>query len=152
MAHKTLISGTAYSVTGGRELIGGTGYGCKAGKTLIGGTAFDVPFGQTEYVLTIRGGSAQRAGAYVTYGGQKYGSGTLRIPVGDSVRVSVGSSNGNVGGTWVKLSGAGTLSGGGISGNERNYTYIPAANATIQFTKSGMPPQYVFWTGTITEE
>ena len=44
MAHKTLISGTAYSVTGGRELIGGTGYGCKAGKTLIGGTAFDVPF------------------------------------------------------------------------------------------------------------
>ena len=44
MAHKTLISGTAYSVTGGRELIGGTGYGCKAGKTIIGGTAFDVPF------------------------------------------------------------------------------------------------------------
>ena len=39
MAHKTLISGTAYSVTGGRELIGGTGYDCKAGKTLIGGTA-----------------------------------------------------------------------------------------------------------------
>ena len=44
MAHKTLISGTAYSVTGGRELIGGTGYDCKAGKTLIGGTAFTVPF------------------------------------------------------------------------------------------------------------
>lgn len=44
MAHKTLISGTAYSVTGGRELIGGTGYGCKAGKTLIGGTAFEVKF------------------------------------------------------------------------------------------------------------
>ena len=44
MAHKTLISGTAYSVTGGRELIGGTGYGCKAGKTLIGGTAFKVKF------------------------------------------------------------------------------------------------------------
>lgn len=44
MAHKTLISGTAYSVTGGRELIGGTGYGCKAGKTLIGGTAYEVKF------------------------------------------------------------------------------------------------------------
>lgn len=44
MAHKTLISGTAYSVTGGRELIGGTGYGCKAGKTIIGGTAFEVKF------------------------------------------------------------------------------------------------------------
>ncbi len=44
MAHKTLISGTAYSVTGGRELIGGTGYGCKAGKSLIGGTEFTIPF------------------------------------------------------------------------------------------------------------
>ena len=44
MAHKTLIYGTAYSVTGGRELIGGTGYGCKGGKTLIGGTAFKVKF------------------------------------------------------------------------------------------------------------
>lgn len=44
MAHKTLISGTAYSVTGGRELIGGTGYDCKAGKTLIGGTAYEVKF------------------------------------------------------------------------------------------------------------
>jgi len=44
MAHKTLISGTAYSVTSGRELIGGTGYGCKGGKTLIGGTAFKVKF------------------------------------------------------------------------------------------------------------
>ena len=44
MAHKTLINGTAYSVTGGRELIGGTGYDCKAGKTLIGGTAFAVKF------------------------------------------------------------------------------------------------------------
>lgn len=44
MAHKTLISGTAYSVTGGREMIGGTGYDCKAGKTIIGGTAFTIPF------------------------------------------------------------------------------------------------------------
>ena len=46
MAHKTLISGTAYSVSGGRELIGGTGYGCKAGKTLIGGTVYEVKGGK----------------------------------------------------------------------------------------------------------
>ena len=111
-----------------------------------------MPFGQTEYVLTIRGGSAQRAEAYVTYGGQKYGSGTLRIPVGDSVGVSVGSSTGNVDSTWVTLSGAGTLSGGGIPGYERKYTYTPAANATIQFTKGGNPPRFVIWHGTITEE
>lgn len=56
MAHKTLISGTAYSVTGGRELIGGTGYGCKAGKTLIGGTAFTVPFSNGIPLSTVTPG------------------------------------------------------------------------------------------------
>lgn len=57
MAHKTLISGTAYSVTGGREMIGGTGYGCKAGKTLIGGTAFTVPFSKGIPLSTITPGT-----------------------------------------------------------------------------------------------
>lgn len=57
MAHKTLISGTAYSVTGGRELIAGTGYGCKAGKTLIGGTAFTVPFAKGIPLSTITPGA-----------------------------------------------------------------------------------------------
>lgn len=56
MAHKTLISGTAYSVTGGRELIGGTGYDCKAGKTLIGGTAFTIPFAKGPTLSSITPG------------------------------------------------------------------------------------------------
>lgn len=60
MAHKTLISGTAYSVTGGRELIGGTGYGCKAGKTLIGGTAFTVPFSKGIPLSTLTPGAILR--------------------------------------------------------------------------------------------
>lgn len=57
MAHKTLISGTAYSVTGGRELIDGTGYGCKAGRTLIDGTAFTVPFAKGVPLSTITPGA-----------------------------------------------------------------------------------------------
>lgn len=44
MAHKTLISGTSYSVTGGRELIGGTGYAKKKGRVLVNGTGYDIPF------------------------------------------------------------------------------------------------------------
>lgn len=44
MAHKTLISGTAYSVTGGRDLIGGTGYAKKKGRVLVNGTGYDIPF------------------------------------------------------------------------------------------------------------
>lgn len=57
MAHKTLISGTTYSVSGGRELIGGTGYDCKAGKTLSGGTAFTVPFSKGIPLSTITPGA-----------------------------------------------------------------------------------------------
>ena len=44
MAHKTLISGTAYDVKGGRELIGGTGYAKKKGRVLVNGTGYDIPF------------------------------------------------------------------------------------------------------------
>ena len=45
MAHKTLINGTAYTVTGGRELIAGPGYANKQGKTLIDGTEHAISFG-----------------------------------------------------------------------------------------------------------
>ena len=51
MAHKTLISGTAYSVTGGRELIGGTGYSIKKGRTLIGGAGYDITFAPYDSVF-----------------------------------------------------------------------------------------------------
>ena len=52
MAHKTLISGTAHTVKGGRDLIAGTGYAKKQGKTLINGTTFTLPFGRTVTVKT----------------------------------------------------------------------------------------------------
>lgn len=45
MAHRTLISGTAYAVKGGRDLIAGTGYAKKQGKTLIDGTEHAISFG-----------------------------------------------------------------------------------------------------------
>ena len=153
MAHKTLISGTAYSVTGGRELIGGTGYGCKAGKTIIGGTAFDVPFGQTEDVLTISGGSTSRIGAYVEYGGMKHASDTLHIPVGGNVDVIVGYSV--INNARVTLNGAGTLKELGSSGATKRYEYTPASNATITFSRKkpgSQRPDIYYWVGTITEE
>lgn len=45
MAHKTLINGTAYEVTGGRTLIDGTGYSIAGGRTLVNGTGYDISFG-----------------------------------------------------------------------------------------------------------
>lgn len=45
MAHKTLVNGTAYEVTGGKCLVNGTSYDIKKGRTLIGGAGYDITFG-----------------------------------------------------------------------------------------------------------
>lgn len=45
MAHKTLIGGTAYEITGGKTLVNGTAYSIDKGKTLVGGTAYEIGFG-----------------------------------------------------------------------------------------------------------
>lgn len=44
MAHKTLIGGTAYEVSGGKCNVNGTAYSIKSGKTKIGGTGYDINF------------------------------------------------------------------------------------------------------------
>lgn len=44
MAHKTLIGGTAYEISGGKTLVGGTAYNISNGKTLVGGTAYTINF------------------------------------------------------------------------------------------------------------
>lgn len=62
MAHKTLISGTAYSVSGGRELIGGTGYAKKKGRVLVNGTGYDIPFSSGIPIGTIPVGSVVKIG------------------------------------------------------------------------------------------
>lgn len=54
MAHKTLISGTAYEVKGGKCLVNGTSYDIKKGRTLIGGTGYDVTFAPP-LVMPVKG-------------------------------------------------------------------------------------------------
>lgn len=44
MAHKTLIGGTAYEISGGKTLIDGTAYKIKNGKTMTDGTVHDIDF------------------------------------------------------------------------------------------------------------
>ena len=45
MAHKTLIGGTIYNVTGGKTMVRGTTYNIKGGQTLINGTGYNIKFG-----------------------------------------------------------------------------------------------------------
>ena len=56
MAHKTLIGGTSYDISGGKTLVGGTAYSVKNGKVLIGGTAYDISFVLPPAVLDLWSG------------------------------------------------------------------------------------------------
>lgn len=53
MAHKTLIGGTAYEISGGKTLIGGTAYDIKGGKTMVGGTVRNISFGTPISTLPV---------------------------------------------------------------------------------------------------
>lgn len=53
MAHKTLINGTAYEVSGGKTLVNGTGYSIDKGKTMVDGTVRDIDFKKVYYVSFI---------------------------------------------------------------------------------------------------
>ena len=51
MAHKTLIDGVGYSVTGGKTLVDGTGRKITGGNTLIGGSAYIMKFDKYNSIL-----------------------------------------------------------------------------------------------------
>ena len=96
MAHKTLIGGTAYEISGGRTLINGTAYSIKNGKTLAGGTAYEVGFTETvDVYITLNKALVgtiviDAAHAYATINDITYdGSATvvLSVPVGTEVEV-----------------------------------------------------------------
>lgn len=57
MAHKTLVNGTSYDITGGKTLVSGTAYSIAGGKTLVGGTGYDISFKPPELVV-FDGGTA----------------------------------------------------------------------------------------------
>lgn len=44
MAHKALVGGTAFDISGGKTMVGGTNYSINNGRTLIGGTGYDIAF------------------------------------------------------------------------------------------------------------
>ena len=93
MAHKTLVGGTAYEVSGGKTLVGGTAYSIKNGKTLVGGTVYEVGFAPDTVTITITGSSGEY---YVSVGidGTTYWSATtIEVPVGTVVECWVNSDD-----------------------------------------------------------
>lgn len=62
MAHKALVNGTAYEISGGKTLVDGTAYEIGGGKTLVDGTAYEISFASKHLlkfpvILTTDGGS-----------------------------------------------------------------------------------------------
>lgn len=53
MAHKTLIGGTAYEISGGKTLIDGTVYAINGGKTMVGGTVRNISFSTPISTLAV---------------------------------------------------------------------------------------------------
>ena len=80
MAHKTLVNGTSYDITGGKTLVSGTAYSIKGGKTLVGGTGYDISFAPPELIV------------YQSYGGN-YGASVLEGVI--RFRVFRQATNGN---------------------------------------------------------
>lgn len=51
MAHKSLIGGTAYEITGGKTLVDGTAYEIEKGRALVDGTALEIVFSNGATVI-----------------------------------------------------------------------------------------------------
>ena len=104
MAHKTLIGGTAYEISGGKTLVNGTAYSVNNGKTLANGTTYGIDFAKYYYISgrgrTLSGteyndSSFDDGCGYVTINGVKYTSRFNNVPIvqGTQISLKVSSSH-----------------------------------------------------------
>ena len=133
MAHKVLVDGTAYEISGGRTLVNGTGYSIDKGKTLVGGTVYEVGFAPSEVTVTITKTSAG-SNCGVTIDGITYGgkgstvSTTLAVPIGTVIYCTAFINDNDTQG-YVSVNGIQVASGG-----VRNYAYTVKENISISMS------------------
>ena len=94
MAHKTMINGTAYDISGGADLIAGTKYQIGGGKTRIAGTGYDISFAPGLFTVEVTGGKIDGTyyHMYLVYGGVKYAAESVEIPAGSTVTIKMEST------------------------------------------------------------
>ena len=132
MAHKTLISGTAYDVKGGRDLIAGTGYAKKQGKTLIDGTAYKLGF---VHSCTIEITAVEaNVTATVTINGTKYNAAaTLEVESGTEIECLAEGRRNSYGKITVD---GNVVAQGSWSNVDANYTYLVETDTQIYLNGS----------------
>lgn len=128
MAHKTLIGGTAYTIKGGNDLIDGTSYAKKQGRTLADGTGYDIAIKAKTMTIQLTG--SMRANiAQATYDGTVHiYNATIEVTSGTPVIIKVGSTRGTYNKSTVSINGVVVF-----TGDRKEYSYYPKANATINF-------------------
>lgn len=137
MAHKAMIDGKAYEVSGGKTMVGGKVYSVANGKTMVNGTVREIAFGGNP-VITITGsgkqGSAQ--GAMVKIGSTQYTSAAVvEVAPGTTITLTVGArGSGSKAAIYVDGASKAGVSGGASATqtNIRNYTYTVNGDIDIQ--------------------
>lgn len=125
--HHTLISGTAYKITGGSALISGTKYQIGGGTAEVAGTKRSIKFSEPVAITIEIVGTAPTRYADVTYKGTTYADAvTFEAGIGDTLEIRVEGSNQNAKSqAYVELNGTKVMSAAGT------YSYVVKQAATI---------------------
>lgn len=137
MAHKTLISGTAYDVKGGTDLIAGTSYQIGGGRTLVNGTEYEIGFAKP---VTIEITATKNNNlASVTIDGTIYKSAaTVEVPAGTEIICSAeaaGSYNDSYGIIYLNDQ---VVARGTHTNTNAGYTYVAKTDTAIKLAGSAI--------------
>ena len=138
MAHKAMIDGKAYEISGGKTMVDGKVYSVSGGKTMVDGKAYDVAFGSGNPVITITGSGKQSSaqGAMVKIGSSQYTSAAVvEVEQGTSITMTVGArGSGTTAQIYVDGTSVAKISGGTSTTqtNIKNYTYTVNGDIDIQ--------------------
>ena len=138
MAHKTLISGTAYGIKTGQTLVNGTAHTIYNGRTLVGGTGYDIVLSTSGFTVTITGhGSTQTA--WVNINGTIYTSQTtLIVESGTMIRLlTEGDSSRARVYTMITIDGVTVAQG--TRSNAASYSYTPTGDITVTLSSHAGP-------------
>lgn len=154
--HHTLISGTAYKITGGSVLIAGTKYQIGGGTAEVAGTKRSIKFSEP-VTVTLSGLSYKSAG--VNYNGTNYYAGqkntdttpkTFTANAGDTIRVFAMYYGGDETAIYLNDRKVASKSGGNSAYGELSYNFTLKQDTEIKFgyaNSSGKGYYRVYITG-----
>lgn len=161
MAHKTLIGGTAYEISGGKTLVNGTAYSIDNGKTLVDGTAYEVGFKPKTAIITVTSNGTRDGQATVTIDGTTYKNGgtissnpvTIEVPIGTEIvcYAEPGGYSGIYYGGNIYVNGT-VVANGVEAQTAQTYTYTVNGDVTIEVNGGRMGYYVQYGEVYITEE